>query len=79
MKRVFHIVSNPVAIAINQHYSLHPGYLAFNSSETFIAKVAHNADSDPHCITFPEKCEEMQMPKYQVWSKPILNKVNINI
>jgi len=60
---IWPIIGNEAAIAINQRWAGHPGFLVFSSKETFHASVTHGAEDERGPTSW-------QVPVTQVWAKP---------
>lgn len=81
-EEVYPIISNKLAIEVNQAWAGHPGRLVKQSSDSLSVKVAHTADAalpDQSCrfevgvidLFGTPLCEETTFPTWQVWSKPM--------
>lgn len=67
VKSVWAIIGNEAAIAVNQRWAGHPGFLLWSSKETFHALVTHGAEDERGPTSW-------QVPVAQVWAKPQPNK-----
>lgn len=81
-EEVYPIISNKLAIEVNQAWAGHPGRLVKQSSDSLTVNVAHTADAampDQSCrfevgvvdLFATPLCEIYTFPEWQVWSKPM--------
>merc|ERR1712087_634300 len=62
------IISNALAIRINQAWAGEAGRLVFSSEETFVAVTAEHANDE--CENGkPSYCQHVNFPEYQIWAK----------
>lgn len=60
---VWPIIGNEAAIAVNQNWVGHPGFLVWSSEETFNVLVTHGAEDERGPTSW-------QAPVAQIWAKP---------
>jgi len=74
LESVRSVISNQLAISVQQAWHGSPGELLLESEESFDATVWHDVDANGNCEPNESnytKCEQYTFPVWQVWAKPL--------
>lgn len=70
LARVRPIITNPLALMVQQAWAGSPGQLLVESTRRFNATVWHDVDANGACGR-KGRCERYAFPVWQAWSKPL--------